>query len=84
MYRYVYGDAVLELQKGDITRQTDTETIVNAANAFLRPGGGEAATIAIRTIMRRMPDLKQLKLIRMVLFSEDDLEIHREIMKKPM
>jgi O-acetyl-ADP-ribose deacetylase (regulator of RNase III) len=33
------GQATLELVEGDITQQ-DTEAIVNAANAALRPGGG--------------------------------------------
>ena len=33
------GPSTLELVEGDITRQ-DTEAIVNAANAALRPGGG--------------------------------------------
>ena len=33
------GTSTLELVEGDITQQ-DTEAIVNAANAALRPGGG--------------------------------------------
>jgi O-acetyl-ADP-ribose deacetylase (regulator of RNase III) len=33
------GSATLELVEGDITQQ-DTEAVVNAANAALRPGGG--------------------------------------------
>jgi O-acetyl-ADP-ribose deacetylase (regulator of RNase III) len=33
------GKSTLELVEGDITRQ-DTEAIVNAANKYLRPGGG--------------------------------------------
>lgn len=33
------GPATLELVEGDITRQ-DTEAVVNAANKYLRPGGG--------------------------------------------
>jgi O-acetyl-ADP-ribose deacetylase (regulator of RNase III) len=33
------GQSILELVEGDITQQ-DTDAIVNAANAALRPGGG--------------------------------------------
>jgi O-acetyl-ADP-ribose deacetylase (regulator of RNase III) len=33
------GQAILELVEGDITQQ-DTDAIVNAANKYLRPGGG--------------------------------------------
>ncbi len=33
------GSSVLELVEGDITRQ-DTDAVVNAANQYLRPGGG--------------------------------------------
>ncbi len=33
------GSSTLELVEGDITRQ-DTEAVVNAANKYLRPGGG--------------------------------------------
>jgi O-acetyl-ADP-ribose deacetylase (regulator of RNase III) len=33
------GQSILELLEGDITQQ-DTDAIVNAANAALRPGGG--------------------------------------------
>ncbi|TVR37818.1 MAG: macro domain-containing protein [Bacteroidia bacterium] len=42
----------------------------------------EAASIAIETIMKTIPELKEVKLIRMVLFAEKDLEIFREAYKK--
>ncbi len=42
--RYEYGDAALEVMRGDITRQ-DVDAVVNAANARLAPGGGVAGAI---------------------------------------
>jgi len=35
----------IECVKGDITRQPDVTAVVNAANAWLRPGGGVAGAI---------------------------------------
>ncbi len=35
----------IEILQGDITKQPDIEAIVNAANAYLRPGGGVAGAI---------------------------------------
>lgn len=35
----------VELVQGDITRQSDIDAVVNAANAQLRPGGGVAGAI---------------------------------------
>ncbi len=39
------GNATLEVVQGDIVHQTDMEAIANAANAFLRIGGGVAGAI---------------------------------------
>jgi O-acetyl-ADP-ribose deacetylase len=53
------GPSFLELVEGDITRQ-DTEAVVNAANQYLRPGGGVDGAIhraggpAIEAACRRL------------------------------
>ncbi len=41
----LHGKAFLEVTRGDIVLQRDMEVIVNAANAFLRVGGGVAGAI---------------------------------------
>ena len=42
--RFRNGEYVLEVQRGDITRQ-EVDAVVNAANARLAPGGGVAGAI---------------------------------------
>lgn len=39
------GEIILECVRGDITAQQDSDAVVNAANAELRPGGGVAGAI---------------------------------------
>ncbi len=39
------GDVILECLKGDIVKQDGFTAIVNAANAWLKPGGGVAGAI---------------------------------------
>ena len=38
-------DLVVEIVRGDITKQKDIEAIVNPANAYLTPGGGASGAI---------------------------------------
>ncbi|MCX7941162.1 MAG: macro domain-containing protein [Endomicrobia bacterium] len=38
-------NVVIQCVQGDITKQPDVEAIVNAANAYLKPGGGVAGAI---------------------------------------
>lgn len=46
MYRVQIREGInLELMQGDITSQADMDAIVNAANAWLRSGGGVAGAI---------------------------------------
>ncbi len=40
-----YGTVIVECIQGDITKQSDIDVIVNAANAQLMPGGGVAGAI---------------------------------------
>uniref|UniRef100_A0A7V4FDZ3 Macro domain-containing protein n=1 Tax=candidate division WOR-3 bacterium TaxID=2052148 RepID=A0A7V4FDZ3_UNCW3 len=40
-----YKDVIIEIVQGDITKQPDIEAIVNAANAYLKRGGGVAGAI---------------------------------------
>ncbi len=39
------GKLTIEIVQGDIARQPDVEAVVNAANAYLAPGGGVAGAI---------------------------------------
>jgi O-acetyl-ADP-ribose deacetylase len=43
--KIIHGNAILEVMHGDIVMQHDMEAIANAANAFLRIGGGVAGAI---------------------------------------
>ncbi len=45
MEKHKIGDSIIEIVQGDITKQSDIEAIVNAANAHLRIGGGVAGAI---------------------------------------
>ncbi len=45
MKRKVINNITIECVQDDITKQSDVETIVNAANAWLKPGGGVAGAI---------------------------------------
>ncbi|MDR4987597.1 MAG: macro domain-containing protein [Bacteroidales bacterium] len=42
----------------------------------------EAAKVAVRTVHQTMPHLKHVEMIRMVLFSEDDLHVFMSIMER--
>lgn len=45
MFEITQNDVVIRCVQGDITRQSDLDVVVNAANAELRPGGGVAGAI---------------------------------------
>lgn len=171
----VFDGVTVEVVRGDITAQEDTEAVVNAANAQLAPGGGvagaihraagaglyeearplapispgeavvtgahdlpnsfvihtlgpvygqdvpeaellascyrnslalaeergvssvafpalstgifgypvqEAAEVALRTVVEEAPKLQDVRLVRFVLFGEEDLEVHEEALSK--
>lgn len=42
----------------------------------------EAATVAFKTIIERAPNLKHVKLVRLVLHSIKDLEVHEKVLEK--
>jgi O-acetyl-ADP-ribose deacetylase (regulator of RNase III) len=52
-----------------------------STGAFLYPVE-PAAEIALKTIVETIPQLKHIRLIRMVLFSQSDMEIYERILKK--
>jgi len=41
-----------------------------------------AAEVALNTILQEMPNLQSVKMIRFVLFSKSDLEVHTEVLEK--
>ena len=43
---------------------------------------GEAAEVAFRTILDMIPTLKSVKKVRLVLYSDADLEIHERVLSK--
>lgn len=52
-----------------------------STGAFVFPAE-PAAEIAIKTIVETIPLLKNVRLIRMVLFSREDFEIHRRLLQQ--
>nr|WP_279323326.1 hypothetical protein [Salinibacter grassmerensis] len=68
----------IELTTGDIAEQSDMEAVVSAANAQLRTGRGVAG--ALQAIFDAAPDLASVAHVRFVLFDEDALSVHEQIL----
>ncbi|MFN3477949.1 MAG: macro domain-containing protein [bacterium] len=45
MYQINIDQKIIQIVKGDITKQPDIEAIVNSANRYLEPGGGVSGAI---------------------------------------
>ena len=62
------GNAAIESLQGDITRQSDIDAVVNAANAELHTGGGvavrRARCIAVGTLCHGAPLLGSATALR--------------------
>jgi O-acetyl-ADP-ribose deacetylase len=43
----------------------------------------EAANVAFRAIQSQLPDLKNIRLIRMVLWGKEELEVHKQVFNQP-
>lgn len=76
----------IECVQGDITAQPDLDAIVNAANARLANGAfgypmGEAAAVAMATVVSEGARLARVERVRFVLFDAASLAAHRRALE---
>jgi len=76
LLRAGYENALHRAEEHDVFSLAFPAISTGAFGFPVRP----AARIALSTILDRAPDLESVTLIRLVLFGEDDFEVHKEVL----